>query len=124
MGGGLLGAGGAVLPGGRWATAALALVVRTIALLHDHRRRQVAERLTAGPVWSTELQDQDLVFTRPDGTAIPPKRASQQFTRQVDAAGLPRIGVHGLRHTWPPSRSVPASPSRSSHNASATPTPP
>jgi integrase len=40
------------------------------------------------------------VFTRPDGTAIPPKRASQQFTRHVDAAGLPRIGVHGLRHTW------------------------
>jgi integrase len=45
-------------------------------------------------------QDRDLVFTRPDGTAIPPKRASQMFTRRVDAAGLPRIGVHGLRHTW------------------------
>lgn len=22
------------------------------------------------------------------------------FTRRVDAAGLPRVGVHGLRHTW------------------------
>jgi integrase len=64
----------------------IALDTRTVAVLHDHRRRQ--------------LQDHDLVFTRPDGTAIPPKRASQQFTRQVDAAGLPRIGVHGLRHTW------------------------
>jgi integrase len=40
------------------------------------------------------------VFTRPDGTAMPPKRASQQFTRQVDAVNLPRVGVHGLRHTW------------------------
>jgi integrase len=78
----------------------IALDTRTVAVLHDHHRRQLAERLTAGPVWSTELQDRDLVFTRPDGTAIPPKRASQQFTRQVDAAGLPRIGVHGLRHTW------------------------
>jgi hypothetical protein len=70
--------------------------------LHDHHRRQLAERLTAGPVWSTHQQDQDLLFTRPDGTALPPKRASQQFIRQVDDAGLPRIGVHGLRHTRPP----------------------
>jgi integrase len=78
----------------------IALDTRTIAVLNDHRRRQLEERLAAGPAWSTPPQDQDLVFTRPDGTAIPPKRASQQFTRQVDAAALPRIGVHGLRHTW------------------------
>src|SRR6056297_16295 len=78
----------------------IALDTRTIAVLSDHRRRQLAERLAAGPAWSPHPQDHDLVFTRPDGTAIPPKRASQQFTRQVDAAALPRIGVHGLRHTW------------------------
>ena len=73
---------------------------RTVAVLNGHRRQHVEERLAAGPAWSTHPQDHDLVFTRHDGTAIPPKRASQQFTRQVDAAGLPRIGVHGLRHTW------------------------
>jgi integrase len=77
----------------------IALDTRTITVLNDHRRHQVEQRLAAGPAWSTHPQDHDLVFTRPDGTAIPPKRASQQFTRQVDAAGLPRIGVHGLRHT-------------------------
>ncbi len=76
------------------------LDTRTVTVLIGHRRRQAEERLAAGPAWSTQPQDHDLVFTRPDGIAIPPKRASQMFARQVDAAGLPRIGVHGLRHTW------------------------
>ncbi len=70
----------------------IALDTRTVAVLNDHRRQQVAERLAAGPAWSTHPQDHDLVCTRPDDTAIPPKHASQQFTRQVDAVGLPRIG--------------------------------
>ncbi|WP_052667596.1 site-specific integrase [Nitriliruptor alkaliphilus] len=78
----------------------IALDTRTLAVLHDHRRRQLEQRLAAGPAWSTHGQDHDLIFTRPDGTAIPPKRASQTFTHHVDRAGLPRIGVHGLRHTW------------------------
>jgi integrase len=78
----------------------IALDTRTVTVLNDHRRRQLEQRLAAGPVWSTHPQDQDLVFTRADGTAIPPKRASQLFTRHVDTAGLPRIGVHGLRHSW------------------------
>ena len=78
----------------------IALDTRTITVLQGHRRRQAEQRLAAGPGWSIDDQDRELVFTRPDGTAIPPKRASQLFTRHVDAAGLPRIGVHGLRHTW------------------------
>ncbi|HEX2029554.1 MAG TPA: site-specific integrase [Nitriliruptorales bacterium] len=78
----------------------VALDARTVAILREHRTRQAAERLAAGPAWSTHDRDRDLVFTRPDGTAIPPKSASQMFTRRVDAVALPRIGVHGLRHTW------------------------
>ncbi len=78
----------------------IALETRTITVLHDHRERQLDVRRAAGPVWSTQPQDHDLVFTRPDGGAIPPKRASRMFTRHVDAAGLPRSGVHGLRHSW------------------------
>jgi integrase len=78
----------------------IALDARTVAVLHDHRRQQLERRLACGPAWSTAERDRDLMFTRHDGTAIPPKRASQMFTRRVDAAGLPRIGVHGLRHTW------------------------
>lgn len=78
----------------------IALDGRTVSILADHRKTQLQERLACGPAWSTADQDEDLVFTRVDGTAIPPKRASQMFTRRVDATGLPRIGVHGLRHTW------------------------
>ncbi|MDP8932131.1 MAG: site-specific integrase [Actinomycetota bacterium] len=78
----------------------IALDVRTLAALRDHRKRQLEERLAIGPAWSTDKRDRDLVFTRPDGASIPPRRASQMFTRRVDAAGLPRVGVHGLRHTW------------------------
>lgn len=78
----------------------IALDGRTVAMLRDHRSRQAANRLACGPAWSTDERDRQLVFTRHDGTAIPPRRASQMFTRRVDVAGLPRIGVHGLRHTW------------------------
>ncbi len=78
----------------------VALDGRTVAVISDHRKWQLLERLRCGPAWSIAARDAGLVFTRPDGTAIPPKRASQMFTRRVDAAGLPRIGVHGLRHTW------------------------
>ncbi len=78
----------------------IALDTRTVTVLRAHRKHQTAERLAAGPAWSAHEHDRDLVFTRPDGTAIPPKRASQMFTRRVDAAGLPRVGIHGLRHTW------------------------
>ncbi len=78
----------------------IALDTRTIAVLHDHRTRQDHERRAAGPAWSANEQDHDLVFTRADGRAIPPDRASQMFTDRVNTAGLHRIGVHGLRHTW------------------------
>ena len=78
----------------------LALDARTVAVLQQHRKQQLEERLGCGPAWSTDERDRDLVFIRPDGTAILSKRASQMFTRRVDAAGLPRIGVHGLRYTW------------------------
>lgn len=40
------------------------------------------------------------MFTRADGTGHRPKRLSSQFTEVVDAVGLPRIGMHGLRHTY------------------------
>lgn len=78
----------------------IALDTRTVTVLRAHRKHQTAERLAAGPAWSTEERDRALVFTRPDGTAIPPKRASKMFTHRVDAVALLRIGVHGLRHPW------------------------
>lgn len=66
-------------------------------MLRRWRIDQAAERLAAPPgVWT----DSGLVFTRADGSGHRPKRLSSNFTKAVDAAGLPRVGVHGLRHTY------------------------
>lgn len=78
----------------------IALDPATLDALRAHRRRQAAERLAAGPVWSEDGHDGDLIFTRADGRALHPKRVSQMFTCRAVAAGLPTIGVHGLRHTY------------------------
>ena len=40
------------------------------------------------------------MFTRPDGRPLRPSDVSHAFTRAARAAGLPSIGVHGLRHTY------------------------
>lgn len=55
-----------------------------------------AERLLMGAGFT----DHGLVFCRPDGGPLHPERFSRTFTVEADRAGLPRITVHGLRHTW------------------------
>jgi integrase len=40
------------------------------------------------------------VFTRPDGTAVHPERFSDWFRQRVRAAGLPRIRLHDVRHSY------------------------
>jgi integrase len=66
----------------------------TVAVLGEHRTRQKAERLAAGPGWV----DTGLVFTNPDGTALHPAFVTAEFHRLVDLAGLPPIRLHDLRH--------------------------
>jgi integrase len=68
----------------------------TVSALRDHRRRQAAERLAAGELWHAL----DLVFALEDGSPIPPGRVTKAFRKAVERAGLPRLGPHGLRHTW------------------------
>jgi integrase len=41
-----------------------------------------------------------LVFTGPDGTAVHPERFSDWFRQRVRAAGLPRIRLHDVRHSY------------------------
>jgi integrase len=41
-----------------------------------------------------------LVFHQPDGGWLRPDAVSSVFLRRVNRAGLPRITLHGLRHTW------------------------
>ena len=75
---------------------AVALDPDTVVALREHRTRQLKERLAAGNVWTNEA---NLVFTREDGSPIHPQAFSEAFERHVAALGLPKIPLHGLRHT-------------------------
>jgi integrase len=68
---------------------------RTVAVLRTWRKAALAERMLVGPAFV----DQDLVFSRPDGTPTHPDAFSQTFDRAVARLGLPVISLHDLRHT-------------------------
>jgi integrase len=74
----------------------LALDSVTIAALRAHRARQAEERLAVGPGY----QESGLVITRLDGSPIHPERFSSWFRQHVRAAGLPRIRLHDVRHSY------------------------
>ena len=67
------------------ATRTVALDPATIAVLREHRSRQLEERLAWGPAWT----DTGLVFTRENGSEIHPQRFSQYFRRLAGSSGLP-----------------------------------
>jgi integrase len=60
-----------------------------------HRDRQAFQRRKAGDEW----RDHDLVFAGPTGRPIDPSWSRQTFYAALDAAGLPRVRFHDLRHT-------------------------
>jgi integrase len=68
----------------------------TAAALKEHRRRELRERLLLGP----DYRDADLMFAEGDGSPINPERLSGAFGRLAKVAGLPRIRLHDLRHSW------------------------
>lgn len=74
----------------------IALDPATIAALRAHRMRQLQERLA----WAGAYDDNDLVFAREDGSPLRPDSASRRFIELSKAAGVPRIRVHDLRHTY------------------------
>lgn len=78
------------------AQRSIALDRQTVEALRRWRTRQTEERLAVGPAWT----DSGLVFTREDGTSHRPKRLSSVFTETTDRLDLPRIGLHGVRHTY------------------------
>ena len=67
--------------------------------LSDHRRRQLAERLTAGPEWVAAPLGADLVFRTPFGTAADPDHWRQSTYAATIAAGIGRWSPHELRHS-------------------------
>lgn len=64
-------------------------------LLRQHRAQQAEERLAAGTAW----QDRSCVFTTPMGGRLHPPSITRAFHDLTDQAGLPRMRLHGLRHT-------------------------
>ena len=68
----------------------------TVAALKAHHKAQLAERLAAGPRW----QETGHVFVDEYGQPLAPGVVSRLFTALVKASGLPRISLHGLRHTY------------------------
>ncbi len=68
----------------------------TVAVVREHRRRQLEERLQLGEGW----RDHGLVFCKVTGEPLHPERVSREFDRRVERFELPRITLHGLRHSW------------------------
>jgi integrase len=74
----------------------IALDPTTVAALQSHRARQLEERLQWGEGW----HDSGLVFTREDGAAIHPHRMTSWFEQLSRDAGLSKIRLHDLRHSY------------------------
>ena len=51
--------------------------------------------LRLGPAW----RDTQLVFATPLGTPIDARNDARRFSQLVQAAGLPQMRLHDLRHT-------------------------
>jgi integrase len=67
----------------------------TVAVLRGWRRRQREEWVQL----AVRYGDDALVFAQPGGAPIHPDLFSQVFDRTVAHSGLPRLSLHGLRHT-------------------------
>ena len=73
----------------------IALPPTVCILLRQLKERQIAERLLLG----LRLQDDDLVFSKPDGKPLDPSTITHTFRKIVKRAGLPTLRFHDLRHT-------------------------
>ena len=74
---------------------AIALDPLTLEALKAHAARQADER-SACEDWV----ESGYIFTTADGRPLDPHRTSKAFERHLRAAALPRIPLHGLRHTY------------------------
>jgi integrase len=74
----------------------IALDAGTVAVLREHRKHSLEERMLVGP----DFEDSGLVFHHPDGSCLKPNAVSAAFTLRVRKAGLPPLTLKGFRHTW------------------------
>jgi integrase len=66
----------------------------TVAALRSHKDRQAFKR--KGAAFSDDL---DLVFCTGNGRVLNPNNVLRSFETIVERSGVPKIGVHDLRHT-------------------------
>jgi integrase len=66
-----------------------------IDALRRHKAVQAQEKLLFGEAY----QDHGLVFCAPDGQPINPRLVTRQFQRLLQAAGMPHVRFHDLRHS-------------------------
>jgi integrase len=74
----------------------IALDAAAVVALRRHSAAQAKERLAAGVTY----EGTDRVFADEIGRALSPDGVSKAFSAAVQAADLPRITLHGLRHTF------------------------
>ena len=66
-----------------------------LTALRERRTRQLEERLFTGQSW----EDNGLIFTKVSGRPMDSGMVSWSLHKALDAADLPRVRVHDLRHT-------------------------
>lgn len=64
-------------------------------LLREHRANHELEKKLLG----RSVIPDDLVFSYPDGTPLPPNSITKAFHKLVKALGMPGMRLHDLRHT-------------------------
>lgn len=76
---------------------AVALDAATMAVLREHRVRQAEQRLVLGLGGASP---DAAVFQEAEGNPVHPEALSARFESLVKSSGLPRLTLHGLRHSW------------------------
>ncbi len=74
----------------------IALPISLVLLLQQRREQKEANAKWCGQ----EFSENDFMFARPDGSLPDPRYLSKVFQRIVQRAGLKRIRLHDLRHTF------------------------
>ena len=73
----------------------IALPASCVDALKHHRARQAEERLRLGAIW----EDQGFIFTGHTGHPLHVNTLMYQFKKLIEAADVPSIRFHDLRHT-------------------------
>ena len=71
----------------------------TLDALAAWKREQNGRRLKLGSMWQSEAGGEDAIFTKDMGGRMNRDSPTQWFERFLKKQGLPKMNLHGLRHT-------------------------